>query len=123
MTPVGLWRSIDDGSGEAKAEIRIVADAAGVLSGTVERALAKGGEPLCTKCTDDRKDKPKIGLQIIRGVRPGAAQGVWEGGEILDPDNGSTYALRLTPIAGGAKMEVRGSVFLFYRTQVWERMK
>ena len=28
MTPVGLWRSIDDKTGEAKAEIRIVETAA-----------------------------------------------------------------------------------------------
>ena len=123
MTPVGLWRSIDDKTGEAKAEIRITANAAGVLSGRIERALVTSGEPLCTKCTDDRKDKPKIGMEIIRNVRKAADRLVWEDGEVLDPDNGSTYALRLTPIEGGTKLEVRGSLLFFFRTQTWQRVQ
>ncbi|MEI8327142.1 MAG: DUF2147 domain-containing protein, partial [Betaproteobacteria bacterium] len=68
MTPVGLWHSIDDKNGEPKGEIRIV-DVGGVLSGKVERSLLKDANPneKCDQCTDDRKDKPKIGLEIIRG--------------------------------------------------------
>ncbi len=123
MTPVGLWRSIDDKTGEAKAEIRITANAAGVLSGRIERALVAGGEPICTRCTDDRKDKPKIGMEIIRNVRKAADKPVWEDGEVLDPDNGSTYTLRLTPVEGGAKLEVRGSLLFFFRTQTWVRVQ
>lgn len=123
LTPVGLWRSIDDKTGEGKAEIRIVADAGGVLSGRIERALVTGGEPICTKCADDRKDKPKIGMEIIRNARKSAEKAVWEDGEILDPDNGSTYTLRLTPVEGGAKLEVRGSLLFFFRTQTWVRVQ
>lgn len=123
MTPVGLWRSIDDTTGEAKAEIRITADAAGVLTGRIERALITSGAPLCTKCTDDRKDKPKIGMEIIRNVRKAADKPVWEDGEVLDPDNGSTYTLRLTPIEGGARLEVRGALLFFFRTQTWLRVQ
>ena len=117
MTPEGLWRNIDDATGQAKAEIRIKADAKGVVSGVIEKALVESKEVNCTQCTDDRKDKPKIGMEIIRGARKADGRDVWEGGKILDPDNGSEYTLRLTPIDAGRKLEVRGSIAFFSRTQ------
>ncbi|MEO7159616.1 MAG: DUF2147 domain-containing protein, partial [Polaromonas sp.] len=40
MSPVGLWRNVDDKTGEAKAEIRIV-DSGGILSGKLEKRLGK----------------------------------------------------------------------------------
>ncbi len=123
MTPVGLWRSIDDKSGQPKAEIRITADAAGVLSGVVEKALMPSAEPICTQCSDDRKDKPKLGMEIIRGAKKAEGKDVWEDGKILDPDNGKNYTLRLTPIEAGAKLEVRGSFGPFGRTQTWVRVQ
>lgn len=122
LTPVGLWRSIDDKTGQAKAEIRITAQAGGVLSGVVEKALITTGAPTCDLCTDDRKGQPKLGMEIIRGARKSESKDVWEEGKILDPENGSTYALRLTPIEGGKKLEVRGSIAFFGRTQTWVRV-
>ena len=63
MSPVGLWRSIDDKTEQPKAEIRISADANGVLSGVVDKALSPSAEPNCELCTDDRKGKPKLGME------------------------------------------------------------
>jgi uncharacterized protein (DUF2147 family) len=129
MTPEGLWRNIDDKTGEAKAEIRIRADAAGTLTGVLEKRLTKDAKPddLCKECSDDRKDKPLIGLELIRGAKKAegkdSAQPVWEGGKILDPENGRNYTLRLTPIEGGKKLEVRGSIGPFGRTQTWVRVQ
>ena len=42
--------------------------------------------------------------------------------QILDPENGRTYGLKLTPIENGAKLEVRGSFGPFGRTQTWVRV-
>ncbi len=122
-TPEGLWRSIDDDSGKPKAEIRIVANAAGVLMGKVEKALIESKEPLCTACTDERKGKPKVGMEIIRGAKKSASESVWEGGNILDPENGKVYTLKMTPIEEGKKLQVRGYIGPFYRTQVWQRVE
>ncbi|WP_332777505.1 DUF2147 domain-containing protein [Polaromonas sp.] len=122
-TPVGLWRNIDDKTGQARAEVRIKADVHGVLSGVIERAIIASPEPLCTACTDDRKDKPKLGLEIIRGAKKAEGKDVWEDGKILDPDNGRNYTLRLTPLEGGARLEVRGSFGPFGRTQTWVRVQ
>nr|WP_315227966.1 DUF2147 domain-containing protein [uncultured Albidiferax sp.] len=122
MTPEGLWRSIDDKSGQPKAEIRITANG-GALSGVVEKSLMPSSETLCTACTDDRKDKPKLGMEIIRGAKKVDGKDVWEGGKILDPDNGKNYTLALTPLEDGKKLQVRGYIGPFYRTQIWLRVQ
>jgi uncharacterized protein (DUF2147 family) len=125
MTPVGLWRSIDDHTGQARAEIAIKDNGRGGLNGKVERGLqaSPSPEPNCNLCTDDRKGQPKIGLEIIRDAKKSGAEPLWEGGTILDPENGKTYKLRLTPIEGGARLQVRGYIGPFYRTQVWQRVQ
>ena len=120
-TPVGLWRSIDDKTGEAKAEIRIVDDG-GVLSGRIEKTLKKDAKPTCEECKDERKGQAIQGLEIIRGARKAEGQDVWEQGRILDPENGKEYKLRLAPIDGGQKLQVRGYIGPFYRTQTWVRV-
>ena len=76
---------------------------------------------VCRSRADDRKDKPVLGLEIIRGAKKADGKEVWEDGKILDPEKGANYSLRLTPIDGGKKLEVRGSVFGIGRTQTWVR--
>jgi uncharacterized protein (DUF2147 family) len=63
-----------------------------------------------------------VGLEIIRGARKAPDKDVWEGGKILDPENGREYSLRLTPVDGGKKLDVRGSFGPFGRTQTWLRV-
>ena len=125
MTPEGLWRNIDDKTGEAKAEIRIRDAGDGSLVGVLEKRLNKDAKPedLCKECSDDRKDKPLLGLELIRGAKKAEGKEVWEGGKILDPENGRTYGLRMTPIEAGKKLEVRGSIGPFGRTQTWVRVQ
>ncbi len=124
MTPVGLWHSIDDKTGEVKGEIRIT-DVGGVLSGKLERSLKKDSKPddKCDKCVDERKDKPMVGLELIRGAKKVEGKDVWEGGKILDPEEGKEYTLRLTPMDGGKKLEVRGYIAFFFRNQTWVRVQ
>ncbi len=124
MTPVGVWRTIDDKTGEPSSEVRISEDA-GVLFGNIEKLLRKDAkqDSVCDKCTDERKDKPVLGMNIIRGAKKSEGKDVWEGGKILDPDNGKEYTLRLTPIEGGKKLEVRGYIAFFYRNQIWIRVQ
>jgi uncharacterized protein (DUF2147 family) len=122
MTPVGLWRTIDDKSGEVSSEVRIV-DNGGVLTGKVEKILKKNAKPddKCDKCTDDRKGQLITGMEIIRGAKKASGEDVWEGGKILDPNEGKEYTLKLMPIEGGQKLQVRGYIAFFFRTQTWVR--
>jgi len=124
LTPVGLWRNVDDKSGEAKAEIRI-GEANGALIGRIEKSLRKDAKPdaICDECSDDRKGKPITGLDIIRGGKKAEGKDVWEGGKILDPENGKEYRASFTPIDGGKKLEVRGYLGPFWRTQTWNRVQ
>lgn len=124
MTPVGLWRNVDDKTGEAKAEIRIV-ETGGVLSGKLDKRLGKDIKPddVCIECSDDRKGKGIVGLEIIRGAKKAEGKDVWDSGKILDPENGRDYTLRMTPVEAGKKLEVRGSFGPFGRTQTWVRVQ
>jgi uncharacterized protein (DUF2147 family) len=123
-TPVGLWRNVDDKTGEVKAEIRI-GESNGALIGRIEKSLRKDTRPdaICDECTDDRKGKPIAGLEIIRGGKKAEGKDVWEGGRILDPENGKEYRASFTPIDGGRKLEVRGYLGPFWRTQTWNRVQ
>jgi uncharacterized protein (DUF2147 family) len=120
-TPVGLWKTIDDNTGKEKSLVRI-SEAAGVVSGRVEKLLHPSKpNPVCEKCRDDRHGKPIVGLSIIEGLKEHGE--VWDGGKILDPDNGKIYTVRLKPIDGGKQLEVRGYIGPFFRTQTWTRVE
>lgn len=122
-TPVGLWKTVDDQTGETKSMVRIV-ESRGVVSGRIEQVLRKGVKPdaVCRKCDDDRRLQPIVGLEIIRGARRVRDTLVWDDGEILQPESGRTFKVRLTPIHGGRELEVRASRFGIGRTQVWKRV-
>jgi uncharacterized protein (DUF2147 family) len=123
-SPVGVWKTIDDKTKSERAQVRIT-EAGGVFSGRIERLLAPDAKPdaLCDKCTDDRKDKPLVGMEIIRGVKKSDSDNLWDGGTILDAGEGKTYKVRLALADGGKKLEVRGYVGapLLGRTQTWIR--
>ena len=124
MTPVGNWQTSDEKSKEIKSEVEII-ETAGVLSGKVTKLLRKDAkqDAVCDECTDERKGKPMLGLEIIRGAKKAEGKDVWEDGKILDPENGKSYTLKLTPIEDGKKLEVRGSIGPFGRTQTWVRVQ
>ena len=123
-TPVGKWHTIDEKTKEIKSEVTI-SEASGVLTGKVSKLLRKGAkqDDVCDECKDARKDKPILGLEIIRGAKKDDTADVWSGGKILDPESGKEYTLKLTPEEGGKKLGVRGSIGPFGRTQTWVRVE
>ena len=122
-TPVGLWKTIDDETKQEKSYVRI-AEADGVLSGKIEKLLDPSKQDTkCDKCTDERKDQPVLGMTIVEGVKKNPDEPYWDGGTILDPNNGKTYKVRLTPQDGGKTLQVRGFIGPFYRNQTWIRVE
>ena len=124
-TPVGLWKTIDDATKKEKSVVRIV-DTGGVYSGRIEKLLESTMSPdaVCKECTDERKDKPVVGLLIVRNMKQSADdKSVFEGGDILDPANGKVYKAKMKLIDNGRKLEVRGfvGISLLGRTQTWIR--
>jgi len=122
-TPVGLWKTIDDETKQEKSFVRITEDA-GVLSGRIEKIVDPAKQDsLCDKCTDARKDQKVLGMAIVEGVKKNADEPYWDGGTILDPNNGKTYKVRMTPKDGGRTLEVRGFIGFFFRNQQWIRVE
>jgi len=124
-SPVGLWKNIDDVTGKPKALIRIT-DNNGVLQGKIEqlfRAPTEDQNPKCEKCEDARKNQPVIGLVIMTGLKKDGDE--YNGGEILDPDNGKVYRSKMHLTDGGKKLSVRGyiGVPMLGRSQVWVRQE
>jgi uncharacterized protein (DUF2147 family) len=124
-SPVGLWKNIDDVSGKPKALIRI-SESNGALQGKIEQLFRAPGEdqnPKCEKCEGARKDQPIIGLVIMTGLKKDGSE--YNGGEILDPDNGKVYRSKMHLTDGGKKLSVRGyiGVPMLGRSQTWVRQE
>jgi uncharacterized protein (DUF2147 family) len=124
-TPVGLWKTVDDKTGQPNSLVRIV-ESQGVLSGRIEKLLRKPGEdqnPLCNDCGGDLRGAPLRGMPIIAGMKKEDEKPVWSGGTLLDPKTGKTYKSTMELIDGGKKLYVRGyiGIPLFGHSQVWER--
>jgi uncharacterized protein (DUF2147 family) len=122
MSPVGTWNTIDDETKKPKSVVRIT-ETDGVISGTVEKIVDPAKQDSkCDACASDdpRKGKPVIGMTILTGLKKDG-DNVYSGGRILDPNNGKTYAAKVTVIEGGRKLEMRGSILFIGRTQTWIR--
>ncbi|HYD96692.1 MAG TPA: DUF2147 domain-containing protein [Noviherbaspirillum sp.] len=121
-SPVGVWRTIDE-SGKAKSLVRI-SESNGELRGKIEKLFREPGEdpnPKCEKCEGSLKDQPVIGMTIITGMKKDGSE--YNGGQILDPNNGKIYKSKMSVTEGGKKLDVRGyiGVPMLGRTQTWVR--
>jgi len=123
MSPVGSWSTIDDKTHQPKSVVRIT-ETGGVISGTVEKIIDPAKQDSkCDDCANDdpRKGQPVIGMTILTGLKK-EGDNVYGGGQILDPNNGKSYNAKVTVIDGGKKLEMRGSILFFGRTQTWIRV-
>jgi len=122
-SPVGHWTTIDDKTDKPKSVVEIYEAKDGSLAGRVTEILQsdRGPNPVCDKCSGERKNKPVKGMVILWGIKQKG--GTWEGGQILDPASGKVYSVKVTPVENGRKLEVRGFMgfSLLGRTQTWNR--
>lgn len=120
-SPVGRWQTVDDKTGKPSGIVRIY-EQNGTLYGNIEKVFDPARAALnCVACIDDRKGKPLIGLNIIRGLkRDGDA---WDGGTVIDPETGSVYKSSARLDDGGRKLVLRGylGISLLGRSQTWMR--
>jgi uncharacterized protein (DUF2147 family) len=120
-TPAGLWTTFNDSSGKPEGLVRIV-ERDGELIGTVVKVFSTTEpNPVCDQCEGALKNRPVVGMTILRGLRD-LGRG-YDGGTILDPDEGRTYRCSAKLLDGGHRLEVRGyiGIPLFGRTQLWAR--
>jgi Uncharacterized protein conserved in bacteria (DUF2147) len=121
----GLWQKIDERSGKAVVWFLFI-DRGGVYEGIAAKLFQRpsdgSGHSICSRCRDDRKDASLFGLPIIRHMRRSGLR--YEGGDILDPRDGSIYSAVMTISPDGKTLNVRGYLgFQFLgRNDIWYRL-
>ncbi|HMM04427.1 MAG: DUF2147 domain-containing protein [Dysgonomonas sp.] len=118
----GKWKTFDDETKEAKSIVEIT-ERDGKIYGKVIEILNPAKKNIkCTNCSGTDKDKPVLGLEILKGLSKDGKE--YSDGKILDPSNGKLYKCTVS-LDGNDKLKVRGYVGIsaFGRTQNWVRVK
>jgi len=122
QTVLGKWNTIDDKTKEMKSVVEIFESNGKVYGKVVEIFDATKRDRKCEKCEGTDKNKPVLGMQIIRGLKKDGE--VYDGGKIIDPETGGIYKCAIK-LSGKDKLEVRGYMgfALIGRSQTWVRHK
>ena len=121
--PLGVWKTIDDSSGEAKSYVTIFEEN-GKLSGKVTQILDPAKQDnICDQCKGDLKDQKVQGMTILWGMEKQGSK--YDDGKIVDPESGKVYSANMKVLESGQKLEVRGYIgfSLIGRSQTWERVE
>jgi uncharacterized protein (DUF2147 family) len=118
----GYWRTFDDDTNQPAA-IVLISEKNGLFSGVITKLLDPNAPLTCEKCTDHRKGKPVIGMEILSGLKKTADS--YSGGQILDPDDGDIYRATIKLTDQGSKLDLRAYIGLplLGRSQTWIREK
>ena len=117
----GIWKTIDDETGEPKSYVEIYEENNKVYGKIVKILNPERANANCIKCKGTKKDKPVLGMQIINGLTKNG--NIYENGQILNPENGKVYDCTLMLTENPNKLRVRGYIGFFYKTQYWIRIK
>ena len=119
---LGKWKTIDDETGKEKSIVEIYEHSGKIYGKVIEILQHENKKRTCTECSGEDKNKPVLGLTIIKGLKKEGQE--YSSGKILDPKNGKLYSCVIA-LENPNKLKVRGFVgFSFIgRTQYWHRIK
>jgi lathosterol oxidase len=119
----GKWMTYNEQTGSPLSVIEIKETGTSIEGRVVQILLEpyQGEDPICTKCTGDKKNKKVIGMDFMWAFKRDGDS--WSSGSILDPESGEVYSGKLW-LDDDSTLQVRGyggPLGLFHRTQVWKR--
>lgn len=118
---LGDWITVDDATGDSFSVVHIYKGTNGKYYGKISQMLIAGTEnEKCVACEGQDKDKPILGMVIIRDMQE--KDGALVGGRVLDPNNGKFYYGKISLDKG--RLKLRGSLDkagLLGRSQYWKR--
>src|SRR6478736_2249399 len=83
---IGKWKTIDDETGKPKSIVEIYEKSGKIYGKVIEVLQEEDKKRTCTKCSGDDRNKPVLGLTIIKGLKKDGKE--YSDGKILDPKNG-----------------------------------
>src|SRR5262249_20722768 len=94
-TVVGLWQKLDETNQPVGWFLFVERN--GTYEGAIARLFLRPGEDphqVCSRCQDDRKNAPLLGLSLVRGMKRHSLK--YEDGTIVDPRDGKIYSAIMT---------------------------